>query len=68
MDESKLPPADRSADGIGVVDLVERKLVRTLESGQDPETFDISLDGKTMYVSNEETATLSVQLSVGAVS
>lgn len=60
VDESKLPPADRSADGIGVVDLVERKLVRTLESGQDPETFDISLDGKTLYVSNEETATLSV--------
>ena len=60
MDESKLPPADRSADGIGVVDLVERKLVRTLPSGQDPESFDLSKDGKTLYVSNEETAELSV--------
>src|SRR6478752_2267549 len=48
MDESKLPPPDRSADGIGVVDLVERKLVRTLPSGQDPETFDLSKDGKTL--------------------
>ena len=58
--ESKLPPADRSADGIGVVDLVTQKLVRTLSSGQDPESFDLSLDGKTLFVSNEETAELSV--------
>src|SRR6187551_879351 len=60
VDESTLPPADRSADGIGVVDLVERKLVRTLPSGQDPESFDLSQDGKTLFVSNEETAELSV--------
>jgi len=60
VDESKLPPADRSADGIGVLDLVERKLVRTLPSGQDPESFDLSKDGKTLFVSNEETAELTV--------
>ena len=60
VDESKLPPADRSADGIGVVSLQERRLVRTLPSGQDPETFDISPDGRTLYVSNEETAEMSV--------
>src|SRR6187551_1290816 len=35
--ESKLPPPDRSADGIGVVDIAQRKLVRVLESGTDPE-------------------------------
>src|SRR5688572_4765200 len=46
VDESKLPAADRSADGVGVVDLVTRKLVRTLPSGQDPESFDLSRDGK----------------------
>ena len=60
VDESKLPPADRAADGIGVVDLVAQKLLRTFPSGQDPEAFDLSLDGKTLYVSNEETAELSV--------
>lgn len=60
VDESKLPPADRAADGIGVVDLAAKKLERTLPSGQDPESFDLSLDGKTLYVSNEETAQLSV--------
>ena len=60
VDESTLPPADRSADGIGVVDLADRKLLRTLPSGQDPESFDLSRDGKTLFVSNEETSELSV--------
>src|SRR5499427_10275764 len=50
VDESKLPPADRSADGVGVVDLAARKLVRTYASGQDPESFDLSRDGKTLFV------------------
>jgi YVTN family beta-propeller protein len=60
VDESKLPPADRAADGIGVVDVKTRKLVRTLHSGQDPESFDLSRDGKTLYVSNEESAKMTV--------
>ena len=60
VDESKLPPADRSADGIGVVDLASRSVVRKLKSGQDPESFALSPDGKTMYVSNEETSEMSV--------
>jgi PQQ-dependent catabolism-associated beta-propeller protein len=60
IDESKLPPADRSADGIGVVDVQKLALVRTLKSGEDPESFDVSEDGKTLYVSNEDTAQLTV--------
>ena len=68
VDESKLPPPDRSADGIGVVDVAQRVLVRTIESGPDPETFDLSPDGTTLYVSNEETAELSaVDLSAGTI-
>jgi YVTN family beta-propeller protein len=59
VDESKLPPADRAADGIGVVDLKTHKLVRNLKSGDDPETFDISPDGKTLYVSNEDAGEMS---------
>lgn len=59
-DESKLPAADRAADGVGVVDLGTHKLLRTLKSGQDPESFDVSRDGKTLYVSNEETAEMTV--------
>jgi YVTN family beta-propeller protein len=60
VDESKLPPADRSADGIAVVDLRTRRLERVIASGQDPESFDLSRDGKKLYVSNEETAEVSV--------
>jgi YVTN family beta-propeller protein len=60
VDESKLPPPDRAADGVGVVDLATRKLVRTYASGQDPESFDLSRDGRTLYVSNEESSEMSV--------
>ena len=60
VDESKLPPADRSADGIGVVDLASKKLLRLIKSGQDPESFDISPDGKTAYVSNEDAAEVTI--------
>jgi len=60
VDESKLPPADRTADGIGVVDIATGTLTRTLKSGPDPETFALSADGASLYVSNEETAEMSV--------
>ena len=68
VDESKLPPADRSADGIGVVSLAEHRLLRTFPSGQDPECFDLDRDGKTLFISNEETAELSqLELSSGKI-
>ena len=41
VDESTLPPADRSADGIAIIDIATRKIVRTIHSGQDPEAFDL---------------------------
>ena len=59
VDESKLPPPDRAADGIGVIDLASMKVLRTLPSGQDPETFDTSLDGTTIFVSNEDAAKMT---------
>jgi YVTN family beta-propeller protein len=65
VDESKLPPADRAADGIGVVDVRDASYVGPLPGGQDPETFDISPDDKKLYIANEETAELSV-LDIGA--
>ena len=68
VDESKLPPPDRTADGIGVVDLASGTLVRKYQSGQDPESFAISNDGRKLFVSNEETAELSVlDLESGAI-
>ena len=68
VDESKLPPADRTADGIGVVDIAGKKVLRLLKSGQDPESFDISPDGKIAYVSNEDAAEVTVlDLTSGAI-
>ena len=60
VDESKLPPADKSADGIGVFDVAQGKLVRLIKCGSDPEEFDISADGKTLYISNEDSAGLTI--------
>ena len=59
VDESKLPPPDKNADGIGVFDLAQNKLVKIVKSGSDPENFDISHDGKTLYVSNEDASGVS---------
>jgi YVTN family beta-propeller protein len=59
VDESTLPPADRAADGIGVVNLSTHAVERVLQSGQDPETFALSADGSTIFISNEETAEMS---------
>ncbi|WP_225409619.1 beta-propeller fold lactonase family protein [Stigmatella hybrida] len=68
VDESTLPPPDRSADGIALVDIASLKLVKTLESGDDPEAFDITPDGRFLYVSNEDAAQASiVDLASGQV-
>ena len=60
VDESTLPPPDKSADGIGVVDLRQNKLVNKIDAGSDPEQFALSRDGKTLYASNEDAGGLSV--------
>jgi YVTN family beta-propeller protein len=60
VDEKTLPPPDRKADGIGVVDIRQRKLVRVLMSGPDPEQVAISRDGTRVFVANEDAAQLSV--------
>src|SRR5204862_4540601 len=58
-DESKLPPPDKSADGVGVFDIAQQKMLRKVPGGSDPEQFAISKDGKLLYVSNEDAGGLS---------
>ncbi|RKG80502.1 hypothetical protein D7W79_07765 [Corallococcus exercitus] len=60
VDEDTLPPPDRTADGIALVDTRTRQVLRVLESGDDPESFDVSPDGQRLYVSNEDAARASV--------
>src|SRR4051812_12326653 len=60
VDEKTLPPPDRSADGIGVVDLKAGKLVTGFKSGTDPEQVAINKDGTRVFVANEDAGQLTV--------
>jgi YVTN family beta-propeller protein len=59
-DPKTLPPPDRTADGVAVVDVKTNKVSRVIRCGEDPEQFDLSLDGNTLYVANEDVAKISV--------
>lgn len=68
VDESTLPPADKSADGIGIFSIRERKLLRMISAGSDPEEFDLSPDGSLLYVSNEDVGLASVvEIATGEI-
>ena len=54
VDESTLPPPDKSADGIGVFDIAQQKLVRVIRGVSDPEQSAVSAAGK-LYVASEDT-------------
>src|SRR6202043_240014 len=58
VDESTLPPPDKSADGIGVFDIEQNKMLRKVPGGSDPEQFAVSRDGL-LYVSNEDAGGVS---------
>src|SRR5688572_27639376 len=60
VDESTLPPADKKADGIGVVSVKEQRLLRVIKAGSDPEQTAISRDGTRLFVANEDTGELTV--------
>ena len=60
VDESTLPPPDKSADGIGVFDVAQNKPLRIIHGGSDPENFDVSSDGKQLYISNEDDSAVSI--------
>jgi YVTN family beta-propeller protein len=68
VDESTLPPPDKTADGIGVFDVAQKKIVRTIKGGSDPENFDLSKDGSQLFISNEDDSAVSiVDIASGAV-
>lgn len=58
-DDEKEDKSDKAADGIGVVDVATRRFVRKISVGSDPEEFDVSADGRHLYVSNEDVKTAS---------
>ena len=60
IDESTLPPPDRSADGIGIVDIAAGEVVNIVRAGTDPEQVAVSADGTRLYVANEDAGEASV--------
>ena len=67
VDESKLPPPDKAADGIVVIDLATRTVLRTLRGISDPEQIAISPDGTKLYVASEDSGLLVTIGSDGAM-
>ena len=67
-DECAKLAADKSKDGIAVVDVRRREVLRVLPGGSDPEEFDVDAAGGRLFVSNEDAGELSiVDLATGAV-
>jgi YVTN family beta-propeller protein len=59
-DDDDNAKADKAADGIGIVDVAQRRFLRKIPAGSDPEQFCVSADGKRLYISNEDTGTATV--------
>src|SRR6267378_591341 len=59
VDENRAP-ADKTADGLGVIDPVARKLIDRWHVGSDPEQFAISKDGKFAFIANEDDTSASI--------
>ena len=60
VDEATLPPPDRAADGIGVVDVATQQVSTIIQAGTDPEQVALNADGTRLYVANEDAGTTSV--------
>lgn len=59
-DDDDNAAADKSADGIGVIDVADRRITGKIKVGSDPEEFTLSPDGRKIYVSNEDVKTASI--------
>src|SRR5437588_204440 len=54
-------PRDRQADGVAVIDTATLKQTRLLKGVSDPERVEISRDGHSLFVTDEDAARLSVR-------
>jgi YVTN family beta-propeller protein len=60
VDESKLPPPDKGADGIGVFDVAQNRLVKVLRGVSDPENVAVGPAGDRLYIASEDTGQLVI--------
>src|SRR5204862_6944786 len=54
--DTERAPADKTADGLGVIDVSARKLIDRWHVGSDPEQFAVSKDVKLAFIANEDDA------------
>jgi len=59
VDENRAP-ADKAADGFGVIDPIARRLIDKWHVGSDPEQFAISRDDKLAFIANEDDASAAI--------
>jgi quinoprotein dehydrogenase-associated probable ABC transporter substrate-binding protein len=59
-DECAKLAADKSKDGIAVIDTRSREVLRVLPGGSDPEEFDVDAVAQRLFVSNEDAGELSI--------
>ncbi len=68
VDESSLPPADKGADGIGIIDTKTLALIRIIRGVSDPEQIAVSSDGRRLYVASEDTGkAVAIDIATGAI-
>jgi YVTN family beta-propeller protein len=65
VDESKLPPPDKAADGIGVLDLGEGRLERVIRGVSDPEQLAVDPKGHIWAGSEDLNAVIELDASGG---
>jgi len=53
VDESTLPPPDKAADGVAILDVHLNKTTRVVPGGSNPEQLAVSKDGSRVYVGIE---------------
>ena len=59
-DDDDLVKADKTADGIGLVDVAQQKLLRKFAAGSDPENFILNADGSRIYIANEDVGVATI--------
>jgi len=59
-DDDDAAKSDKAADGMGIIDAVQKKFLRKIPVGSDPEQFAVSKDGKRIYISNEDVGAATV--------
>ena len=65
VDESKLPPPDKAADGIGVFDIGSGKVERVIRGVSDPEQLAVDPSGNLWAGSEDQEAVIELDASGG---